>query len=626
LNKTIIWDLKRPLPCLGPKSTALLWSEFVSGDHANIISIPDLVEKNSQELRARYLAWIYDLGEVVIRGKRLIDYFDIYQGCNYWWTTLFNEKCNFSKSPNITDAIKFMALVDWLSKNSVKCVFLESHNIRLAKCLRRWCDSNGIGYAENIEPSLSSKGRGLNAIFSRLPYIVRAILWVINYLYFYWPSRGLGVDDWISTPGRITFISYLLKPDPTNAQKIQDDDRYWGSLPEHLKQEDCQINWLHMYVRESLKSNAREVVNALNMRSHSAQKLQTHVILESFLSAGIIFGAVKVWCKTIWLGFKLKDSVICFSKQMQDVDLWQFFTDDWNESMFGPVAISNAFNIVLFSKAFQLLPKQRVGIFLQENQGWEFACAQSWRVENHGELIGCPHSSIRFWDLRYFFDPRTYFKDKKNTLPRPDIVALNSESALNSYINAGYPVAELVKVEALRYLYLDRLAATLPMTCEKLKGDFHLLVLGDYLERNSRYQLEMLEGSIRHLPFKVNISFRPHPACSIDLTDYPSLNISLARIPLADALAISNAAYVSPITSAAIDAYCAGIPVISTLDPDMLNLSPLRSDSGVIFVRSAEQLAQAITFCINSLPLEREVRNYFIVDSKLPRWRKLLFR
>ena len=47
-------------------------------------------------------------------------------------------------------------------------------------------------------------------------------------------------------------------------------------------------------------------------------------------------------------------------------------------------------------------------------------CVQSWMRQvarraclcptkhmEHGQTVGCAHSTVRYWDLRYFFDPRT---------------------------------------------------------------------------------------------------------------------------------------------------------------------------------------------------------------------------
>ena len=43
--------------------TTLLWQQYPHNNNPNDISIVQLVEQNADELRSKYLAWIYDLGE-----------------------------------------------------------------------------------------------------------------------------------------------------------------------------------------------------------------------------------------------------------------------------------------------------------------------------------------------------------------------------------------------------------------------------------------------------------------------------------------------------------------------------------------------------------------------------------
>ena len=80
----------------------------------------------------------------------------------------------------------------------------------------------------------------------------------------------------------------------------------------------------------------------------------------------------------------------------------------------------------------------------------------------------------------------------------------------------------------------------------------------------------------------------------------------------------------SPVTSAAVDAYCFGLPVITALDSDALNLSPLRNYDDVCFVSTSEELSGAL----NSITLRDveayEKKEFFNLDSELPRWKELL--
>ena len=82
--------------------------------------------------------------------------------------------------------------------------------------------------------------------------------------------------------------------------------------------------------------------------------------------------------------------------------------------------------------------------------------------------------------------------------------------------------------------------------------------------------------------------------------------------------------YASVMTSAALDAHCAGIPVITLQDGSDLNLSPLRGCQEVAYVSSPERLAGLVN---NVFTEDRKVgwpEEYFYLDPRLSLWRKLL--
>ena len=75
-------------------------------------------------------------------------------------------------------------------------------------------------------------------------------------------------------------------------------------------------------------------------------------------------------------------------------------------------------------------------------------------------------------------------------------------------------------------------------------------------------------------------------------------------------------------TSAAVDAYSWGVPVVSVLDGEALNISPLRGNPSVRYVTNAEDLAAALRTACGDIAAGRE--EFFYLDRKLPRWRRLL--
>ena len=82
-------------------------------------------------------------------------------------------------------------------------------------------------------------------------------------------------------------------------------------------------------------------------------------------------------------------------------------------------------------------------------------------------------------------------------------------------------------------------------------------------------------------------------------------------------------AITSVYTSAAIEAYLAGIPVITILNDNDFNTSPLRDDPGISFVSTPLELKNTLIGYSTKLS-DNCTKKLFWIDSKLPRWRMLL--
>jgi len=294
---------------------------------------------------------------------------------------------------------------------------------------------------------------------------------------------------------------------------------------------------------------------------------------------------------------------------------------DWYDSMRGNVAVRNLFWIELFDAAMRELPRQRIGFYLCENQAWERALIHAWRRHGHGRLIGVVHATVRFWDFRHFTDPRGFQGEKKDPIPQPDNVVLNGKAALDVYIQGGNPLDKIVECEALRFLYLGGLK---PENRESAAFRENVLVLGGVMRRSTNKVLSLLEAAIHLIPNEFRYTMKSHPNCIIISEDYPALELEDVNEPLGQIMRRNEIAYAANTTSAAVDAYLAGLPVVVMLDGDELNMSPLRGHSGVQFVSTAEELAKAFKMARDSTVDEFQSKDFFFLDPELPRWRALL--
>jgi surface carbohydrate biosynthesis protein (TIGR04326 family) len=624
LSSVTIWDGDEG----SPKATSgelLLWRSYGEPSFPESVSIPRLVEDNAASLRRRYLGWVCEIGEAPIERKRLLDHLQIRPNFSYWWMTLFVEKCNYEKSRHIDDAIRLMALDHWAKSQHFNKLIFISANHNLATCMRLWCEQRAIAFEwqqQTKTPWVSSTSL-LRSLYLRLPTWLQALVWLVYRVAYSWPLRGVGVKEWRFSTATTSFISYLFNMPSRALDSGHFESSYWAQLPDTLAENGLKTNWLHIYTKDRTIPHAKKAARLIGAFNEGGRGMQAHVTLDSFISFRVVARTLRDWLRVVRVSTRLKQTVS--KADSEGLVLWPLFLSDWRESMVGPTAIGNMLMLNLFEAALKALPTEQQGVYLQENQGWEFGFLYAWRASGHGQMTGCPHSTVRYWDLRYFFDSRTYRETLKNPMPRPNVVAVNGSAARDALIQGGYPEKELVEVEALRYLYLNQPVLSHPEV--DVKVDMHsvrLLVLADYSERYTRKQLKILSEAASHFPSGISMMVKPHPGRPIDHRDYPALSFFLTNAPVSELLASADIAYASSVTSAAVDAYCAGVPVIAVLDPDSLNLSPLRGYSGVLFVATPEDLVKAVSQAISRSAQKRPAVNYFNLDTALPAWKRLL--
>lgn len=294
--------------------------------------------------------------------------------------------------------------------------------------------------------------------------------------------------------------------------------------------------------------------------------------------------------------------------------------------------MANCLAVGQFEAAIASLPYQHTGLYLYENQAWEKALLGAWRRHGHGRLIGVQHATTPFWHLYYFDDVRSWQPTRPCGLPLPDLLAVNGAAARTAFAEAGFPRERLIDVEALRYLDLAGLVAERAQAvvrrdeASETRGArlIRVLILGDLLPTSTRHLLELTQAARRQLPSGYEFTFKPHPGYAAALADYPDLRAAETREPLAKVLGDFDIAIAANSTSAAVDAYVAGLRVIVTLDAEGLNLSPLRGQSGARFVSTAQELTDELVRAGNVAPAELGRGSFFHLDRSLSRWKSLL--
>ena len=137
----IVWDHRSDPP--DAAGEVLCWRSYAQGDR--ISSVPRYLEIHAERLRAVYLAFIHDLGESRIDGKRIVEHLDLGDGFSFWWMTQLSEKSPF-KSPRLYACLRLMALEELLLEKKPSGLTLDSPDRDLAQAIRKLCQNLRINY------------------------------------------------------------------------------------------------------------------------------------------------------------------------------------------------------------------------------------------------------------------------------------------------------------------------------------------------------------------------------------------------------------------------------------------------------------------------------------------------
>ncbi|MBW0434132.1 carbohydrate biosynthesis protein [Leptospira yasudae] len=603
-----------------------LWSDYFEDPDQKIYSIPKYIDQYRHRLRDKYEALLYRFGEERIGNERIVDWFSIRPGFSYWWMTLIVES-NYGKSSFMTDQIKLLAFEEILEREKFSKLVFNFADDTLNKIIKKFCKEKDIVFlfSRRGNERRVLTGFSMEKIYRILPFPIKASITFFRYILLVWGLRKQSVPfSAVSTNPRYYFFDYFIH---LNADKKKDGrfgSNYWTRLVDILRQTNATTFWSHIFIPHSEIPNSEKAVYTL--AKFNLQENEIHSFLEGLIDPGIVLKTLLDYIRINLVRLSIFSFKGRCRTEILDFDLWPILKNDYLNSLSGPIAVQNLFFLNLIeAKVKNISGKNNVAFYLQENQAWEMALLHVWKRNQKGPIFGVPHATIRFWDLRYFSDSRNYVFRENNCRPLPDQVALNGPAAVEEYQNGNYPKEQIQKVEALRYLGLSHRELSKRNIDRKNITKTKVLILTDYLPEATILQMQMLLKASTALSISVAYEFKikSHPAYRVHPEDYTMLHLTEGTDSIADLLLDADIAYTSGITSAAVDAYCSGVPVISTLDGRALNMSPLLGKEGVVFVSNADELAKALETVTFVLGKEKE-EPMFYIDQDLPRWKKLL--
>ncbi len=612
-----IWAVDTPPP-VGPG--VILWKGYEQ--RAGQIALLRMIDEGRGSFRARFLDWLDQIGRLDVRGRSIIDRLQVADGLSYWWLTRVAE-CNYLASNSFLNVIRVMALEEIIRNERPSTVRLVGGTRSIRRSIQELCRS------ADVEIKCVTRPRHKNG-FSSLTirgFCPKPIVAVLQMARWYSRTRLLRAArrankiNEVRSEDSVLLCTYnILVPGEEDAEE-KAYQRYWGGLPDLLRDSGVSITWLHN-LHASPGRPLKSFVDHLAEDAKEGRDRQQHVVLQSWLSPGVIAEAVLRWVRLIarvWMLGGLRRSI----GPSQSPWLWHLMQSDWADSVYRD-ALMHLVDLGLYDRALTAIPPQPRGVVLYENQPWEQAFGYWWRRRGHGELIGAAHVMVRYWDLRYFrpVSPRSAADEFRVSV---DHLALNGATAVDTCREAGMSMENLIEVEALRFEYLSDLE-TENVTRERKDDGLDILVLGDYDLSSTAQVLSMVRAAVPLVDFRLRIGFRGHPSTTIDPDDYRDLDICLVRQSLEVELDAYDAVLSGNFTSASLERHLMGMPTIVMLDTNGLNFSPLAGVQSSRFAGSATELASHLTSIAegegggSSLGIDK----FFWLDAEFPRWGRAL--
>jgi surface carbohydrate biosynthesis protein (TIGR04326 family) len=532
----------------------VLWSSYRTGER--IISIPRVVEQNTEQLKIIYLERLNIISSTDLEGAKVSDYFDIPSKFNYWNATSLMQKFNAGENSEILDVVKLIAFNKYVLKNN---------NTDQKK-------SSDIDQEIIVDDSLSKyfKKKQSNKFILRLIfsyekyfYLSISILYYLikifgRYLYFQFnrtPSLNL--------ESKIIFFDVLAHLQPN---KTGYSFGYWRALEEKILEWGISVIWMHSYIKSPLTKSYAKAMNIINNDTNQLKKESQHFLTDSFINGRVLGQTLLLYLKLI------SHSNNFIKRAINSVNSFdELFTNHqfrpMLKNLYGKEAIDFCYRYCLFEEIFLNLDKIKKVFFLYENQPWEHALLCAGNKIVAATYYGVAHSTVRPWDLRYFNLETFGNKISSNAKSTPDVILVNSKNANDQLMGERLVSKNIIVVEALRYMYIDKIRKNYIKTNEKYK----VIIYCDYLKLTTLKIIHWVEKfqaeNIQSLLFE--FSYKEHPAYNNQVNN----RIKCINYGIEKSMEIHDIAITSSLSSTAIESSEVGLKVLQVLDADSFNFS-----------------------------------------------------
>ncbi len=521
-----------------------------------------LLEKKKKKIRSIYVNAIHEIVNNKSNNSNHFKFMDM----NLMEMSLINEKNPF-KSVYIFDCLKILVIEEIIKQKKIKKIFYHGKNFNIHKSLELLSFNSNLNYFNK------------NFILYKVKF--KSVFFLKGLLFFFIQIlKNFRLTNNFKKYSNITFFSYFVHFKSTKSQKF--NSNLWGDVPQELNYKKKIINWFHFYVPSNQIKNASGANKV--KKEFNVNKYENHNFINSYLTTKNYFLSLNAY-----LILYLKNLLIFkknrkfFNNKYSKSNFFYFLQKDFFSSLFGSTLIYNLMNIQALDKLLKEIPKQKIGVYIIENQSWEYALIKFWRKYNHGKIIGYFNSSIRFWDLRYLKKKMEFKLHEKN----PDQYFVNSKIFKNEAKKIGFPLKKLHLVEALRYSKLRH--------TRKIKKNKKILILGDILFEETLNLLEFTNKTVPKLK-TYQFYFKPHPTMTSKSINILKSKYSYLKIVNISSEKFNNFEFVicSNGTSAVLDCLALGLNFCSVKPLNSLNLYPIEKYQKIFQAKSAEDLIKKI--------------------------------
>ena len=600
------------------------------------IALADLIAENSQDIHNLYLDWVAIASDCSKRGGiSSVKHLLVGEGVSLWWGSLIVEKCNFLKTPSINSALKLIALEKYFPFNLIEQldVAIDQPCLALQLCISDICKMHQCAchfdVAFSVKKEIAVMALSLRFKLLFICSSLKGTAWLLKAYLRSFLCKMLSQKrayELSRLNHETTFLTYTAQMSKSTYSGYGlESSAYWGSLPGALSESRLGANWVYIFASDPGLRSLRKAVEHIHLLDKNSGSMQSHLVLDSLFSVAMCMRSILQLSHLFIKSISLSQYVL---PRFQGVHLGYLFLADFASSYAGITAAKNLFMYELFNKLFSELPCRDKLIYLQEGMDWEYMMLQVARVKHFREIIGFPHTTISFWDMRYSLAYSSVHG--KNTLPLPDLFALSGDLCKQNFLKKNPQLTnKTVDVEALRYLK----PLTKPSSNKAASDPNHstICLLGTISKSETEELMLRLSQAIERIDnsYNISIAIKFHPL--LDLTEFAvgmlGNRIQITSWSVEEILSVADIVLCGERTSACIDALLAGHrPIIYCSEPSLI-INPLYGSRFAEFVASVDELIAVVISRIESSPetfASSEVDRLLNRDPSLALWLRLV--